>query len=147
VVVTWWERNQTSEEPAGRISTDNGLTFGPILKLASNSTIESSNTSGNSNDRQTSALATSAINNTSSTSNNVNKVTMISSGDEGYQYQPETVQVKIGDIIMWTNDDDALHTVTSGSGTDENMGAEFDSGMMATGKIFEHTFTKAAEYP
>ena len=117
------------------------------MKLASNSTIESSNTSGNSNDRQTSALATSAINNTSSTSNNVNKVTMISSGDEGYQYRPETVQVKIGDIIMWTNDDDALHTVTSGSGTDENMGAEFDSGMMATGKIFEHTFTKAGEYP
>jgi hypothetical protein len=27
VVVTWWERNQTSNEPAARISTDDGLTF------------------------------------------------------------------------------------------------------------------------
>ena len=39
VVVTWWERNQTSDEPVARISTDNGQTFGPVLKLASNGTI------------------------------------------------------------------------------------------------------------
>jgi plastocyanin len=39
-----------------------------------------------------------------------------------------------------------LHTVTSGSGTDGNMGAEFNSGMMATGKTFEHTFTTVGEY-
>jgi plastocyanin len=26
------------------------------------------------------------------------------------------------------------------------MGAKFDSGMMATGKTFEHTFTTAGEY-
>jgi hypothetical protein len=39
VVVTWWERNQTSDEPAAKISTDNGQTFGPVLKLATNGTI------------------------------------------------------------------------------------------------------------
>ena len=39
VVVTWWERNQTSDEPAAKISTDNGQTFGPILKLGTNGTI------------------------------------------------------------------------------------------------------------
>jgi hypothetical protein len=39
VVVTWWERNQTSNEPATRVSSDNGLTFGPILKLAANGTL------------------------------------------------------------------------------------------------------------
>ena len=39
VYVTWWERNQTSEEPVLRISNNNGGTFGPILKLASNGTI------------------------------------------------------------------------------------------------------------
>jgi len=143
VVVTWWERNQTSNEPAAKISTDNGLTFGPILKLASNSTIGSSNTSGNNSDVQTSAAALT----TSTTSNNEIKVSMISSGDEGYQYQPDTEQVRIGETVIWTNDNDALHTVTSGSGTDENMGAKFDSGMMATGKTFEHTFTTAGEYP
>jgi hypothetical protein len=39
VVVTWWERNQTSNEPATRVSSDNGLTFGPVLKLAANGTL------------------------------------------------------------------------------------------------------------
>jgi hypothetical protein len=39
VAVTWWERNQTANEPAVRISTDNELTFGPPLKLAANGTI------------------------------------------------------------------------------------------------------------
>ena len=39
VAVTWWERNQTSNEPAVRISTDNGQTFGPPLKLATTGTI------------------------------------------------------------------------------------------------------------
>ena len=41
IVVTWWERNATSNEPVIRISTDNGQTFGPLLKLAANGTINS----------------------------------------------------------------------------------------------------------
>jgi plastocyanin len=91
------------------------------------------------------ALTTSTPNSTSSI--NAIKVSMISSVKEGYLYQPNTTQVKVGDTVSWTNDDDTLHTVTSGSGTDENAGASFDSGMMGTGKIFEHTFTTAGEYP
>jgi hypothetical protein len=39
VVVTWWERNQTAEEPVARISSDNGATFGSLLRLATNGTI------------------------------------------------------------------------------------------------------------
>jgi hypothetical protein len=39
VIITWWERNATSEEPVVRVSTDSGTTFGPILRLASNGTI------------------------------------------------------------------------------------------------------------
>jgi hypothetical protein len=39
VIVTWWERNQTANEPVARISTDNGQTFGPMLRLATNGTI------------------------------------------------------------------------------------------------------------
>jgi hypothetical protein len=39
LVVTWWERNQTSKEPAAKISTDNEHTFGPILKLGTNGTL------------------------------------------------------------------------------------------------------------
>ena len=39
VIVTWWERNQTAEEPVARISSDAAATFGPLLKLATNGTI------------------------------------------------------------------------------------------------------------
>jgi len=39
VVVTWWERNSTSNEPVAKISTDNGQTFGSVLSLAANGTI------------------------------------------------------------------------------------------------------------
>jgi hypothetical protein len=42
VFVTWWEKNQTANTPVMKISTDNGKSFGPMLKLASNDTISSS---------------------------------------------------------------------------------------------------------
>ena len=39
VIVSWWETNSTSSEPVLRYSTDNGGTFGPVLRLATNGTI------------------------------------------------------------------------------------------------------------
>jgi hypothetical protein len=39
VIVTWWERNATSNEPVVTFSTDNGTTFAPVMKLAANGTI------------------------------------------------------------------------------------------------------------
>jgi hypothetical protein len=42
VFITWWEHDATNNEPVMKISTDNGQTFGPMLKLATNGTIGSS---------------------------------------------------------------------------------------------------------
>jgi plastocyanin len=97
----------------------------------------------------TGSFGTSPSNGTSDTNTNTNtkEVSMVSLGDEGYLFAPDTIQVKVGDTVTWTNDDDTLHTVTSGSGADENMGAIFNSGMIAKGKTFEHTFMTAGEYP
>jgi hypothetical protein len=39
VTVTWWETNETSQEPIARTSADNGATFGPTMNLAANGTI------------------------------------------------------------------------------------------------------------
>jgi hypothetical protein len=39
VVVTWWETNQTDDTPVMRVSTDNGKTFGPLMKLAADGTL------------------------------------------------------------------------------------------------------------
>jgi hypothetical protein len=39
VYATWWERNQTANEPVMRVSNDNGETFGSVLRLSANGTI------------------------------------------------------------------------------------------------------------
>src|ERR687891_507770 len=39
VIVSWWETNSTTSEPVLRFSIDNGGTFGPVLRLATNGTI------------------------------------------------------------------------------------------------------------
>jgi hypothetical protein len=39
VAITWWERNQTSNDPVMITSNDAGKTFGDLIKLASNGTI------------------------------------------------------------------------------------------------------------
>ena len=39
VVVTWWETNQTDDIPVMRVSTDNGKTFGPLMRLAADGTL------------------------------------------------------------------------------------------------------------
>jgi hypothetical protein len=41
VIVTWWERNQTSDTPVARMSTDSGETFGAMLMLDANGTLSS----------------------------------------------------------------------------------------------------------
>jgi hypothetical protein len=33
VFVTWWERNQTANDPVMKISNDNGKTFGALLRI------------------------------------------------------------------------------------------------------------------
>jgi hypothetical protein len=43
VYVTWWERNQTMNDPVMKVSNDNGKSFGPIIML--------SNTTSGSDDR------------------------------------------------------------------------------------------------
>jgi plastocyanin len=61
-------------------------------------------------------------------------------------YQPNPVQVSVGDTVTWTNDDSTAHTVTSGQNGQPD--GKFDSSIMAPQQTFEHTFTEGAgEYP
>jgi len=65
-------------------------------------------------------------------------------------YQPNPIQVSVGDTVTWTNDDSQPHTVTSGSnGQPDN---KFNSSpnfnpLMAPGQTFSFTFTQAGDYP
>jgi plastocyanin len=65
-------------------------------------------------------------------------------------YQPNPVQVSVGDTVTWTNDDTQPHTVTSGQNGQPD--GRFDSSpnfnpLMTPGQTFEHTFTEAGQYP
>lgn len=49
-------------------------------------------------------------------------------GDKAFS--PNPIQTKVGDTIIWTNNDSVPHTVTSGTGpNDPNMGKDFDVGI------------------
>ena len=60
-------------------------------------------------------------------------------------YVPFSTSINAGDTVIWTNDDTAPHTVTSGSpatAPDEM----FESGLMMAGDSFEFTFDDAGSY-
>jgi plastocyanin len=60
-------------------------------------------------------------------------------------YIPYEVIVDVGDEVVWSNDDTAFHTVTSGTPEDgpDNL---FDSGMFTKGEKFLHTFEDSGNY-
>ena len=60
-------------------------------------------------------------------------------------YDPQTIKVETGTAVSWTNDDTVAHTVSSGS-IETGQTDLFDSGIMATGAVYERTFEEAGEY-
>ena len=59
----------------------------------------------------------------------------------GFVFNPGSVSVKVGDTVTWTNKDGAPHTVTVSAGPEI-----FDSGSLAKGMSYSHTFTKPGTY-
>ncbi len=58
---------------------------------------------------------------------------------------PDNVSINAGDTVIWRNDDNAAHTVTSGSPTDGPDGT-FDSSLFVAGATFEITFDDSGSY-
>ena len=54
-------------------------------------------------------------------------------------YNPATVTAKVGGKVTWTNNDSVAHTVT----LDDNSA---DSGNLAAGSTFDHTFATAGTF-
>lgn len=57
-------------------------------------------------------------------------------------FDPNPIEIKAGDSVTWTNDDNEIHTVTSGSSEGPTIGQDFDSGTLASGESFTHKFEK-----
>jgi plastocyanin len=63
---------------------------------------------------------------------------------ESFQFKPGQIEVKVGTNVVWTNNDDATHTVTSG--TPDQRNDLFNATLSGKGASFEFTFTKAGTF-
>lgn len=59
---------------------------------------------------------------------------------QNFQYQPSTLQVAVGDTVVWTNQDAVPHTVTSPGSSPLN------SGLLNQGNTYSFTFQAAGTY-
>lgn len=59
---------------------------------------------------------------------------------DNFAYTPQTITVKAGDTVTWTNGDDIPHTVTSKTGV-------FRSKALDTDDKFTFTFTTPGAFP
>lgn len=64
---------------------------------------------------------------------------------EGLSFVSENLTVEVGTTVVWKNNSDIVHTVTSG--TDGNHDGLFDSGDLAAGEQFSYTFAETGTYP
>lgn len=55
-----------------------------------------------------------------------------------FAFSPASLDVAVGETVTWTNEDSAPHTVTGDDG--------IDSGNLALGKSFTHTFKSAGTF-
>jgi plastocyanin len=59
---------------------------------------------------------------------------------QNFAFNPPTLQVTVGTKVTWTNKDGVGHSTTS----DTNV---WDSGLLANGASFSHTFSQAGTFP
>jgi plastocyanin len=62
-----------------------------------------------------------------------------------FQFMPAELVVKAGTEVTWTNEDDILHTATSGA-TPGTSDGQFDGPMDGKGKSFSHVFGQSGRY-
>ena len=67
---------------------------------------------------------------------------------QNFAFAPQTLTVKAGAKVTWTNNDSTPHTITStdNGSTSASPTGMFDSGQLAQGQSFSFTFTKAGTY-
>lgn len=84
-------------------------------------------------------------------SSDTNKVSIVNGattlGDKAYESNP--LRIKFGSTVVWTNNDNIIHTVTSGTPNAANVGEVFDSGLTAfitPAKTYSNKFTNTGEF-
>ena len=63
---------------------------------------------------------------------------------ENFVFVPDRLEISVGTTVTWANGDATRHTVTSGA--DDTDDGVFDSGDIAPGERFSHTFDDPGEF-
>jgi len=58
-------------------------------------------------------------------------------------YNPSPLSILVGTTVTWINNDNPGHTVTEGNPSGNTPPNGFDSGILAPGRTFTHTFDRA----
>ncbi len=64
-------------------------------------------------------------------------------------FSPSPLKIKVGSTVTWLNNDNNIHTITSGKPNTPNAGQAFDSGLTALimpAKTFSYKFTNTGEF-
>jgi nitrite reductase (NO-forming) len=151
--------NVTNTETAGANATTGGAAMSNATTTGGNATTTGGNattgaeslatTGGGANATETGGATATGASGGGGSATSVSIVTGSSSLTDT-AFQPNPVQVSVGDTVTWTNDDTQPHTVTAGANAQPS--GEFDSSpnfnpLLAPQQTFEHTFTQAGEYP
>src|SRR5918994_2469760 len=72
------------------------------------------------------------------------KVVSIVGNSGSNSYNPNPIEIKVGDTVTWINNDSSPHTVTSSSSSKDS---NFDSDVLRRGETFSFTFDREGEYP
>jgi plastocyanin len=70
-------------------------------------------------------------------------VVSIVGNSDSNSYNPNPIEIKVGDTVTWINDDSSPHTVTSSSNDNSST---FDSNVLRRGETFSFTFDKEGQY-
>jgi nitrite reductase (NO-forming) len=92
-----------------------------------------------------------SLSNTSSTGNNGATISIVKGATtlNDKAFSPNPLKIKVGDTITWINNDNNIHTVSSGKPNSPDAGRLFDSGLtslITPSKSYSHTFNQPGEY-
>jgi plastocyanin len=126
--------DDSDNKSSKNVTTSSGSNIAPQAKTGS--TINSENYSNSS--AETSSLSSSLSG---------TKDVSIIGVNQANSFDPNPIEISAGESVTWTNNDNEIHDITSGNEEEGNMGQEFSSGVLSSGKSFSHTFDKAGTYP
>ncbi len=92
------------------------------------------------NDRSTSSAPTTSADEPSTDQQGGDNATDVTIAD--FSFDPDQVEVAVGDTVTFENTDDATHTATAEDGDPDS----FDTGELATGDSKEVTFDEPGDY-